>query len=195
MYHPTEMANAVTPTSWFYSLYIHTPSNQHQRDYPSRLEISFLSDSGVSISVVNYPSYVNIAKLLIIKQNLTLSSSKTLIVADRTEVRIIHNVTITLYTTIEDDSRQFTIIFAVADIKYIILGTPFFEDNIQNINIQDFTLQFEHQSTIYPNYTNITSLFSKDYPYISCIYRIKSKTQIPLKLNSSKIVHFPKRTT
>ena len=27
MYHPTAMANAVTPTSWFYTLYVHTPSN------------------------------------------------------------------------------------------------------------------------------------------------------------------------
>ena len=26
MYHPTTMANAVTPTSWFYALYVHTPS-------------------------------------------------------------------------------------------------------------------------------------------------------------------------
>ena len=27
MYHPTAMANAVTPTSWFYTLYVHTPSS------------------------------------------------------------------------------------------------------------------------------------------------------------------------
>ena len=32
MYHPTEMANAVTPTSWVYSLYTYTPLNQTQRD-------------------------------------------------------------------------------------------------------------------------------------------------------------------
>ena len=42
MYHPTAMANAVTPTSWFYTLYVHTPSSITQRDNPSRLEISFL---------------------------------------------------------------------------------------------------------------------------------------------------------
>ena len=55
MYHPTEMASAVTPTIWFYSLYTHTPRNQIQRDYPSRLEISFILDSGASISVLHYP--------------------------------------------------------------------------------------------------------------------------------------------
>ena len=54
MYHPTAMANAVTPTSWFYTLYVHTPSSIVQRDNPSRLEIAFLLDSGASISVLNY---------------------------------------------------------------------------------------------------------------------------------------------
>ena len=51
MYHSTVMANAVTPTSWFYTLYVHTPSSIVQRDNPSRLEIAFLLDSGASISV------------------------------------------------------------------------------------------------------------------------------------------------
>ena len=191
MYHPTEMANALTPTSWFYSLYTHTSSNQNHRDYPSRLEISFLLDSGASISVLNHPTYITSAKLLNIKQNPPHNSSKTLTVANQTEVPILHYITITLNTTIEDDSRQFTIPFAVADIKYNILGTPFFEENIQTINIQDFTLQFKHHSRIYPNYAKFTSLLSKDYPYFSYIYRINSKTQIRLKPNSSKIAHFP----
>ena len=31
MYHTTSMANAVTPTSWFYALYVHTPSSIVQR--------------------------------------------------------------------------------------------------------------------------------------------------------------------
>ena len=57
---------------------------------------------------------------------------------------------------------------------------PFFEEQIQNRNIHDFTLQFKHQSTV-----------SKDYPYFSYIYRIHSKTQIRLKPISSKNAHFP----
>ena len=126
-----------------------------------------------------------------IKQNSPHKSSKTLTVANQTEVPILHYVTFTLNTTLEDDSRQFIIPFAVADIKYNTLGTPFFEENIQNKNIQDFTLQFKHHSRVYPNYTNFTLLLSKDYPYFSYIYRINSKTQIRLKPNSSKIAHFP----
>ena len=158
MYHPTEMANSVTPTSWFYSLYTHTPSNRIQQDYPSRLEISFLLVSGASTSVLNYPTYVTNAKLLNIKHDNTLNPSKTLTVANQTEVSILHYVNILLNTSIEDNSCQFTIPFAVADIKYNILRTPFFEEYIQNINIQDFTLQFEHQSTQHPNLTKFTSL-------------------------------------
>ena len=131
MYHPTEMANAVTPTSWFYFLHTHTPSNQIQRHYPSRLEISFLLDSGASISVLHYPTDGTIAKLLNIKQNNTLNLSKTLTVANQSEVPILHYVTVTL-KTIEDDSRQFTIPFAVADIKYYVLGTSFFEEHTKH---------------------------------------------------------------
>ena len=92
---------------------------------------------------------------------------------------------------IDDNSRYFPVPFAVADIKYNIIGTPFFEDNIQNINIQDFTLEFEYQSKTHSNHAKFTTLLSKDYPYFSYIYRINSKTQIRLKPKFSKIAHFP----
>ena len=68
MNHPTEMANAVTFTRWFYSSYTHAPLTQSQRDYASRLQFSFLLDNGASISVLNYPTYITIAKLPNIKQ-------------------------------------------------------------------------------------------------------------------------------
>ena len=54
MYHPTEMANALTPTSWFYSLYLHTPERHNDNDHPYRLEISFLLDDGAFLPVLNY---------------------------------------------------------------------------------------------------------------------------------------------
>ena len=177
MYYPTAMANAVTPTSWFYTLYVHTPSSIVQRDNPSRLEIAFLLDSGASISVLNYPTYITLTILLDIRSNHTSDvgptrNSKTLTVANQTEVPILHYANIILNTTIDEISRYFSVPFAVADIKYNILGTPIFEDNIQNINIQDFTLEFKYQSKTQPNYTKFTTLLFKDYPYFSYIYRI-----------------------
>ena len=146
MYHPTAMANDVTPTSWFFTLYVHTPSSITQRDNPSRLEIAFLLDSGACISVLNYPTYIALTKLLDIRPNHKSDlgphhTSKTLTVANQTEIPRLHYANIILNTTIVDDnSRYFSVPFAVADIKYNILGTLFFENNIQNINIQDFTL-------------------------------------------------------
>ena len=62
MYHQAEMANALTPTNWLYSLYTHASPKQNQREYPSRLEIPFLLDSGASTSVLNYLTYGIIAK-------------------------------------------------------------------------------------------------------------------------------------
>ena len=159
------MADALTPTSWIYSLYLHTPERHNDNDHPPILEISFLLDSGSSVSVLNYPTYLTMAKLLNITCNdKTNHTSKTLTVANQTEVPILHYITATLNTAIEHTSRQFIIPFAVADIKYNILGTPLFEEFIQNINIQDFTLQFNYQSKDQPNSTKFTSLLSKDYP-------------------------------
>ena len=79
--------------------------------------------------------------------------------------------------------------------KYNILSTPFFEDNLQNINIQDFSLEFKYQSKTHPNYAKFTTLLSKDYAFVSYIYRINSETQIRLKPKSSKIAHFPIKIT
>ena len=160
------------------------------------MEITFLLDSGVSISVINYPTYITLTKLLDIRSNHTSDvgptrNSKTLTVANQTEVPILHYANIILNTTFDENSRYFSVPFAVADIKYNILGTPFSADKIQNINIQDFTLEFKYQSKTHPNYAKFTTLLSKDYPYFSYIYRINSKTQIRLKPKSSKIAHFP----
>ena len=142
-------------------------------------------DSGASISVLHYPTYDTNAKLLTIKQNITLNPSKTLTVANQTEVFVLHFVIVAVNTKIEDDSCQFTILFAVANIQYNIFGTPFFEEYIQNINVQYFTLEFEYQSKQHPKFAKFTSLVSKDYPYFSHIYRINCKTQTRLQPNSS----------
>ena len=82
MYHPSEMANALTTTSWFYSLYLHTPERCNDSDHPSGLEISFLLDSGAFTSVLNYPTYLTIVKLLNITcYTKTNHTSKALTVA------------------------------------------------------------------------------------------------------------------
>ena len=151
-------------------------------------------NSGASISVLNYPTYLTIAKLLNITcNNKTNHTSKTLTVANQTGFSILFYITTTLNTSIEQTSRQMIIPFAVADIKYNILGTPCFQEYIQNSNIPEFTLQFKYQSKNQPNTTKHTSLLWNDYAYFSYKYRINSKTQISLNPNSSKTAHYPIR--
>ena len=58
-------------------------------------------DGGASISVLKYITFITIAKLLDIKQNNLHYSSKTLTVANQTEVPILHYVIITLNTTMK----------------------------------------------------------------------------------------------
>ena len=124
--------------------------------------------------MLNYPTYIKLTKLLDIRPNHTSdigphNASKTLTVANQIEVTILHYAKTILNTAIDDNSRYFSVPFAVADIKYNILGTTFSEDNKQNINIQDFTLEFKYQSNTHPNSAKFTTLLSKDYPYFSYI--------------------------
>ena len=53
IYHPPEKANALKHTSRFYSRNLHTSERCNDNDYPSRLEISYLLDSGASLSLLN----------------------------------------------------------------------------------------------------------------------------------------------
>ena len=57
----TEIANTITPYSWFYPLYIHA-SEEKDNIVPSKLENLFLLDTGASISVLNLPTFHVIAK-------------------------------------------------------------------------------------------------------------------------------------
>ena len=56
-----EIANTITPYSWFYPLYVHA-SETNDNKLPSKLEILFLLDTGASISVLNLPTFHVISK-------------------------------------------------------------------------------------------------------------------------------------
>ena len=104
-------------------------------------------------------------------------NSKTLTVANQTEVPILHYANIILNTTIDENSRCFSVPFAVADIKYPILGTPFFEDNIQNINIQDF----HSNSNTNQRHTQIMQS-SSQHSYLKIIHISLTSIELPQKL-------------
>ena len=87
----TEIANVITPYSWFYPLYVHA-SEGKDNILPSKLEIIFLLDTGASLSVLNLPTFHVIAKQLNLNvpNNIENKRAKTLTLANQTEVPIIH---------------------------------------------------------------------------------------------------------
>ena len=188
----TEIANTITPYSWFYPLYIHA-SETNDKILPSKLEILFLLDTGASISVLNLPTFHVISKQLNINvpTNLQNKRAKTLTVANQTEVPIIHYISMTCFTEVNHKTRSFNIDFAVANIKYNILGTPFFKKHIQNIDFQQNIMTYTEQHPKLSTKTTFSTFTEKDYPYISYIYTIKCKEPIHFKPRSGKTIHFP----
>ena len=117
--------------------------------------------------------------------------AKTLTVANQTEVPILHNISMTCFTEVNHQNRSFNIDFAVANIKYNILGTPFFKTHIQNIVFQQNIMTYKEQHSKRPTKTNFSTFTEKDNPFISYIYTIKCKEPIHFKPRSGKIIHFP----
>ena len=85
-------------------------------------------DSGASICVLNLPTFTSLADhfLKCSKHSPHKDEINTLTVANKTEVPYLYNVILTLHTSIHGSTRTLVILFAVANIKYIILGTLFF---------------------------------------------------------------------
>ena len=92
----------------------------------------------------------------------------------------------TCFTEVNHQTRYFNIGFAVANIKYNILGTPFFKKPIQNIDFQQNIMSYIEQHPKLPSKTTFSTFTEKDYPYISYIYTIKCKEPIHFKPRSGK---------
>ena len=57
----------------------------------------------------------------------------------------------TCFTEVNYQNRSFSIEYAVANIKYIILGAPFFKRYIQNIDFQQNSMTYIEPKTPYKN--------------------------------------------
>ena len=176
----------------FYPLYVHSSEGKDEI-LPSKLEILFLLDTGASISVLNLPTFHVVAKQLnlnVLKNNEN-KRAKTLTVANQTGVPKIHYFSMTCFTEVNHQNRSFNIEFAVANLKNIILGTPFFEKNVQNLDFQQNIMTYKKQHPKLPTKTQFSTFTEKDYPYISYICTIRCKEPIHFKPKSGKTIHFP----
>ena len=82
---------------------------------------------------------------------------------------MIHYISMTCVTEVNHPNRSFNIEFAVGNIKYNILGTPFFKENFQNIDFQQNIMTYIEQHTKLLTKTPFSTCTEKDYPFISFI--------------------------
>ena len=67
------------------------------------------------------------------------------------------------FTEVNHQNRSFNIEFAVANIKYNILGTPFFEKNFQNLDSQQNIMIYKEQHPKLPTKTRFSTFTEKDF--------------------------------
>ena len=75
------------------------------------------------------------------QKNIENKRAKTLTVANQTEVPKLQYISMACFTEVNQQNRSFNIDFAVANIKYNILGTSFFKTHIRNIDFQQNNIQ------------------------------------------------------
>ena len=96
-------------------------------------------------------------------------------------------LSVTGFSSIQTNSIFFTTPFGVADIKYGILGAPFFKRCNQEINIQNLTMIFEHYFNDQPTTASSTALIKRILLLFSSVYQINSKKPF---LKKPKLLHF-----
>ena len=142
---------------------------------------------------MNLPTFHVIAKHLNLNvpKDIENKRAKTLTVANQTKVSIIHYISMTCFSEVNHQNRSFNIEFAVANIKYNILGAPFSKRYIQSIDFQQNVMKYKEQHPKLTTKTHFSTFTEKDYPYTSYINNIKCKEPIHLKPRSGKTIHFP----
>ena len=140
---------------------------------------------------MNLPTFHVTSKQLNINvpTNLENKGAKTLTVANQTEVPKIHYFSKTCFTEVNHQTRSFNIDFAVASIKYNILGTPFFKKHIQNIDFHQNLMTYIEQHPKLSTKPTFTTFTEKDYQYIFYIFTyilLNVKNQFTLNQGQEK---------
>ena len=179
----------------FTPLYVHT-SETKENLLPSKLEILFLSDTGASKFVLNLPTFHVISKQLNLNVPKIIENkrAKTLTVANQTEVPILHYISMTSFTEVNHQNRSFNIDFAVANIKYNILGTPFFKTHIQNKDFQQNIMTYKEQHSKLPTKTNFSTFTEKTIHLFHTFILLNVKNQFTLNLDQAELYIFQSKT-
>ena len=80
-----------------------------------------------------------------------------------------------LYLTIHGKTRILVIQFAVTNIKYNNLGTPFLEEDVKTLDIEYMSLTFNTPNESHVNTLPFTAQIEKDCPFFFYIQTIELK--------------------
>ena len=143
------------------------------------------------MSVLNLPTFHVISKQLNlnIPTNIENKRAKTLTVANQTEVPILHYISMTCFTEVNHSNRSFSIDFAVANVKYNTLGTPFFKRHIRNIGFQQKIMTYKEKHSKLPTKTHFSTFTEKHYLYIWMFHTfilLNVKNQFTLNQDQAK---------
>ena len=179
--------------TWILPMY---QCNKCEQDFTKQkpiLEIDFLLDSGATLNLLNEDTWneikYNNPEIQLEKAN------KTLTAANNTTIETYGTVKLPLTPDRISKNRNkpqnnFYIHFYVTQCHHNILGTPFFKEYIETINVNTNRLTL-NTNTILDNdiifYINST----KGYPYYSRLYPIFNRETIYIEQNQNESITFP----
>ena len=179
--------------TWILPMY---QCNKFEQDFTKQkptLEIDFLLDSGATLNLPNEDTWneikYNNPEIQLEKAN------KTLTAANNTTIETYGTVKLPLTPDRISNNRNkpqnnFYIHFYVTQCNHNILGTPFFKEYIETINVNTNRLTL-NTNTILDNDIIFYMNSTKGYPYYSRLYPIFYRETIYIEQNQYKSITFP----
>ena len=164
--------------TWILPMY---QCNKFEQDFTKPiLEIDFLLDSGATLNLLNEDTW-NEIKYNNPEMHLE-KANKTLTAANNTTMETFGTVTLTLTPDRISNNRNrpqnnFHIHFYVTQCNHNILGTPFFKEYIETINVNTNRLTL-NTNTILDNDIIFYMNSTKVYPYYSRLYPIFNRNNL-----------------
>ena len=170
--------------------------NKVEQDFTKQkpiLEIDFLLDSGATLNLLNEDTWneikYNNPEIQLEKAN------KTLTAANNITIETFGTVTLNLTTERTSNSRNkpqqnFNICFYIIQCNHNILGTPFFKEYIETINVNTNKLTVNTNTFINNDITFFMNS-TKGYPYYSRLYPIFNREPMYFEENQHKCITFP----
>ena len=179
--------------TWILPMY---QCNKFEQDFNKQkpiLETNFLLDSGATLNLLNEDTWneikYNNPEIQLEKAN------KTLTAANNTTIETYGTVKLPLTPDRISNNRNkpqnsLNIHFYVTQCNHNILGTPFFKEYIETINVNTNRLTL-NTNTILDNDIIFYMNSTKGYPYYSRLYPTFNRETIYIEQNQNKSITFP----